>query len=151
MFHTNNQLKYAVTHPLFDSKQFRVLKQSGCVVQTLQWASESADSSWFCLSTVYSGAAMKEEERQDERSPKHHRVCIRPTEPTHNRLSHTRMHPRDTATGRRRNKFDPNRRPKTCFHQIRKMAYVCTVCCGTLMGHWNSNTIQVSCLKYTMQ
>ena len=97
---------------------FRVMIQSGCVVQTQQWAS---GSSCVYLSTVYSGAAVKEEERQDYRSPKHHRVCIRPTVPTYNSLSHTQMDPRDTATGWGRNKYGPNRRPKTsCFLQIHK-------------------------------
>ena len=118
----------------------RVVIQSGCTVQTQQWASDAAGSCCVYLSTVYSGAAVKEEERQEERSPKHDRVCFRPTEPTCNSLSRTRMDPRDNATGWGRNKYDPSRRPKTsCFHQIHKWrTYV-----PSIAGHCWDTGIQI--------
>jgi len=46
---------YGLDGPGIDYSLFRVVMQSGCVMQTQQWASESSGSSRVYLSTVYSG------------------------------------------------------------------------------------------------
>ena len=130
---------------------FRVVIQSGCVVQTKHWASESTDSSVFTYLQCIVGQQWRKKnarmtDRQnsivcafDQRSPRITAYHIH--EWIHEKL---RLEEDEISMiqidGRRRRVFIKS------TNGVRMTVY-----CRTVLWRRNSNAIQVSCLKYTFQ